>query len=697
MTAAGESAPAGSRAVFAALAERVRRVLSRALDEAKSAEHTFMVVVAVAIGFLGGLGAVGFRLLIKLVQRGSWGGWDYTLDLVASHPWWAIILIPAVGGLIVGPLVYFFAPEAKGHGVPEVMEAVAMHSGAMRPRLVLVKALASGITIGTGGSVGREGPIVQIGSAIGSAIGQWLRVSGARLRTLAACGAAAGIAATFNAPIAGALFAVEVILGDFGVTQFSPIVISSVMATVVSRHFLGDFPAFDVPPHELVSAWELVIYGVLGVVAAGVALAFIRLLYRTEDLFERLPLRAWLQPALGGLLIGAMAIGFPEILGVGYEATNAALWGRLGLGMLAALIPLKLLATSITIGSGGSGGVFAPSLFLGAMTGGLVGNLANLWFPTITGSHGGYALVGMGAVVAGATHAPITAILIIFELTADYKLILPLMAACIISTLLTTRSRRGSIYTTKLLRRGLDIRRGQELNLLKSLRVADVMSEEVATVNEDESLGSLLRAIAGSRHNTMYVVDAAHHLIGAVDPPELRDAASHAGALAELLVARELAVDSTPTAAPDQTLDVVSRVFKGRSVSELPVVDSDGVLLGVVSRGHLIEAYNLELLKKDMVAGIAGDIAASAREEITVGVGYKLAELDAPGSFLGRTIGELQIRQRYAVEVLLLRRRTGTASETTVELVPGVDTVIQRGDRMVVLGADDALRRLRSL
>ncbi|MFQ5691314.1 MAG: chloride channel protein, partial [Gemmatimonadota bacterium] len=225
-----------------------------------------------AIGCLGGLGAVGFRLLIKLVQRGAWGDVTYSLDLVRSHPWWWILLIPAVGGLIIGPLVYFLAPEAKGHGVPEVMEAVAMRSGAIRPRLVLVKSLASGLCIGTGGSVGREGPIVQIGSALGSTIGQWLRVSGTRLRTLAACGAAAGIAATFNAPIAGALFAVEIILGDFGVSQFSPIVISSVMATVISRHFLGDFPAFEVPPHQMVSAWELVTFGMLGIVAAVVSL-----------------------------------------------------------------------------------------------------------------------------------------------------------------------------------------------------------------------------------------------------------------------------------------------------------------------------------------------------------------------------------------------------------------------------------------
>ncbi|MFQ5747651.1 MAG: chloride channel protein [Gemmatimonadota bacterium] len=675
----------------------LRAILARSLDQAKMAEHTFMVVVAVGIGCLGGLGAVGFRLLIKAVQGGAWGGWTYSLDLVRDHPWWWIILVPAVGGLIVGPLVHFFAPEAKGHGVPEVMEAVAMHSGAIRPRLVLVKSLASGITIGTGGSVGREGPIVQIGSALGSAIGQWLRVSGARLRTLAACGAAAGIAATFNAPIAGALFAVEIILGDFGVSQFSPIVISSVMATVISRHFLGDFPAFEVPPHEMVSAWELIIYGVLGVVAAAVSLAFIRLVYGLEDLFERLPIPAWLLTSVGGLLVGGLALGFPEILGVGYEATNAALWGRLGLGMLAALVLVKLLATSFTLGSGGSGGIFAPSLFLGAMTGGFLGSLAHLWFPTITGGHGAYALVGMGAVVAGATQAPITAILIIFELTSDYKLILPLMAACIVSTLITTRAGHGSMYTTKLLRRGLDIFRGQELNLLKSLCAADVMSEDMLTVHEGESLGALLHTLAGTRHNTMYVVDDDGCLVGAIDPPELRDATLHSSVLAELLVARELAVENIPTVSPEQDLDAVSRIFTGRSMEELPVVADSGALVGVISRRHLIEAYNRELLKRDMVAGIGGDIAASSQQEITVGEDYRMAEIETPGSFVGRSIREIGIRQRYGVEVLLLRRAGGPGDDAPVELVPGVDTILQRGDRLVVLGHRDELNRLRSL
>ncbi|MCP4657107.1 MAG: chloride channel protein, partial [bacterium] len=486
--------------------------LERLLSRAKTAERTFMVAAAVVIGCLGGLGAVGFRWLISAVQRLVWGEWTFSLDQVRDHPWWWIVLIPAAGGLVVGPLVYFLAREAKGHGVPEVMEAVALRAGVIRPRLVIIKSLASAISIGTGGSAGREGPIVQIGSALGSTVGQLLRVSGKRLRTLVGCGAAAGIAATFNAPIAGALFAVEVILGDFAVAQFSPIVISSVLATVVSRHFLGDTPAFIVPQYQMVSPWELLIYLVLGVVAALVALGFVRLLYGLEDLFESFPIIPWLTAPIGGLLVGGIAIKYPQVFGVGYEAIEQALEGKLLLGTLAILLVLKLLATGITIGSGGSGGIFAPSLFLGAMTGGLVGTVANQLFPNVTASSGAYALVGMGAVVAGATHAPITAILIIFELTSDYKLIVPLMGACIIATLVTTRLQRESIYTMKLIRRGIDVFRGKDINVLRSLRVSDVMSRQLVKVREHEPFGELLREVATHPHAYFYVVDTEDRL-----------------------------------------------------------------------------------------------------------------------------------------------------------------------------------------
>jgi CIC family chloride channel protein len=671
------------------------RLLEGLLERFRAREHSLMLTLAALIGLAGGLGSVGFRQLIRGVQFVSWGEWTYTLDVVRAHPWWWILIAPAVGGLLVGPLVFWGAREAKGHGVPEVMEAVALRSGFIRPRLVAVKSLASALTIGTGGSVGREGPIVQIGSALGSSVGQWARVSGPQLRTLVGCGAAAGIAGTFNAPVAGALFAVEVVLGDFAVSEFSPIVISSVLATVVSRHYLGDVPAFVVPPHELVSAWELGPYVVLGLLAAGVALTFKKLLYGLEDRFQALALPEWGLPALGGLMVGALAIRFPEILGVGYEATSAALAGELTFGLVTVLVLVKLLATSVTLGTGGSGGIFAPSLFLGAMTGSMVGDIAHQWLPTVTAGRGAYALVGMGAVVAGATHAPITAILIIFELTSDYKLILPLMVSCIIATVVTTRRRKTSIYTEKLRRRGVEIYRGHELNILRSLRTADILDDDFITVDEGRPLGDLLDLLAREPRAVYYVVDRHGAFEGVIRQPELQSLLLHAEALGPVIVARDLMREEIHTLAPEERLDAVMRVFAERQPDELPVLDpASRTIRGVVSRRQMIEAYNRELMKRDMAAGLGGRLDAARTTEMPVGEDHVLMEVDAPAGFVGRSLQDLAVRPRYGVQVLLIRRRAPD-QDAAGDLVPDGSTRIERGDRLVLLGPERAMARFR--
>lgn len=661
-------------------------------------EHTYMVLLAVGVGCLGGLGAVGFRFLIKALHRIAWGQWDYSLDAVRSQPWWWILLIPTIGGAIVGPLVHFFAREAKGHGVPEVMEAIVVNSGLIRARVVLVKSLASAITIASGGSVGREGPIVQIGSALGSTVGQLLKVSGRRLRTLAGCGAAAGIAATFNAPVAGALFAVEIILGDFGVSQFSPIVISSVMATVVSRHFLGDFPAFEVPVYGMESPWELLIYLPLGVGAALVAVTFVKSLYRLEDFCDALPIRPWLLTPIGGLCIGLIGLRFPEIFGVGYEAINDALRGNLALTTLLLLLGFKLLATGITIASGGSGGVFAPSLFLGSMVGGFFGVVANRIAPTITAEPGAYALVGMGAVVAGATHAPITAILIIFELTYDYELIVPLMGACIISTLVATRLKPENIYTLKLLRRGVDVSAGRELNVLRTLNVGQVLDDKYEAISPSTPLLDILERATTASSSYFYVVDEQQHYVGVIGMEELRTMLIHSESLAGLVIAADLARTDVPAVTPQQDLDSVMRVFGGKNREELPVIDSHVTrkLLGTVTRGHLLESYNRELQRRDMVMSIAGDLAGSSQDEILLGNDHWMAEVSLPGAFRDRTLGELNLRRSMGLQVVLVRRAQEGDGDP-VELVPQPDMRLQLGDALVVMGPREAMRQLRHM
>jgi len=557
-----------------------------------------MTALAIIVGIAAGFGAVGFRYLINFIQMIAYGSADELLGIVSAVPWYLRIVIPAAGGLIVGPLVYFFAREAKGHGVPEVMEAVAVRGGVIRKRIVAAKTLASAISIATGGSVGREGPIVQIGSAIGSVIGQLINTSADRMRTLVGCGAAAGIAATFNAPIAGSMFALEIILGDFGVATFSPIVISSVTATAVSRHFLGDYPAIIVPAYELVSIWEFPLYMALGLICAIIALLFVKVLYFAEDTFDRIQFPEYFKTAVGGVILGLIGLVFPHILGVGYGAIDLSLAQELSWWLLLMLILIKILATSITIGSGGSGGIFAPSLFLGAMTGGAFGILVNHFFPDITASSGAYAVVGMAAIVSATTHGPLTAILMLFEMTGEYKIILPLMITCIISSLAVRNLSRESIYTLKLLRRGVNVREGREVNILKSIPVKDVMNPDVETVTERMNVDEISECVTKSRYNSFPMLDHTGKLTGILSFNNYRDAIFNKD-LKELVIARDLATTNLVTVTMDNNLYDALELIKQKDFSIMPVVSSEDAsqLMGVLSRRDIIGAYDKVIIK----------------------------------------------------------------------------------------------------
>ena len=571
------------------------------LRKIRTNEHTIMAVLAVLVGIAGGFGAIGFRYLINFLQMIAYGSSDELLEVVATIPWHIKIWIPALGGVIVGPLVYFLAREAKGHGVPEVMEAVALRSGIIRKRVVLVKTLASAVSISTGGSVGREGPIVQIGSAIGSTLGQILKVSADRMRTLVGCGAAAGIAATFNAPIAGSMFALEIILGDFGLATFSPIVISSVVATAVSRAYLGDTPAFIVPTYELVSVWEFPIYLFLGLFCAVVGVTFTKTLYRIEDLFDNFKFPEYLKAVIGGLILGALGLAFPQILGVGYGAMDMVLMQQIAWWLMLLLVIVKILATSITIGSGGSGGIFAPSLFLGAMAGGFFGMVVHSLFPATTASPGAYSIVGMGAVVAATTHGPLSAILILFEMTGDYKIILPLMFSCIIGAIASGQLLKDSIYTLKLGRRGVNIKEGKEVNILKSIRVSEVMTRGVETISEGCTMEVMADMIAKSKFNSFPVLDSDNRLAGIVSFNDYSEAIFNED-LKHLLVAKDLATSDVVTVSADDNLYAALEKISRKDFATLPVmsVRDPGRLVGIVSRRDIIRAYDKAVLKKSL-------------------------------------------------------------------------------------------------
>ena len=571
------------------------------LRELRTNEHTIMAMLAVFVGLAGGFGAVGFRYLIDFFQNLAYGSSEELLQVVLALPWYLKVWVPAAGGLVVGPLVYFFAREAKGHGVPEVMEAVALKGGVIRKRVVVVKSLASAISISTGGSVGREGPIVQIGSAIGSTLGQMLKVSQDRMRTLVGCGAAAGIAATFNAPIAGSMFALEVILGDFGLATFSPIVISSVVATAVSRAFLGDIPAFIVPVYELVSVWEFPIYMGLGLFCAVVGVTFTRVLYRVEDLFDNFKFPEYLKGIIGGSILGVTGLFFPEILGVGYGGIDLALMQKLAWWVLLLLIVIKILATSITIGSGGSGGIFAPSLFLGAMAGGFFGAVVHQWFPTVTASPGAYSIVGMGALVSATTHGPLSAMLILFEMTGNYKIILPLMLSCILATIFAGILKKDSIYTLKLARRGVNIREGKEVNVLKSMFVKDVMNRRVETISESSALVEMTDLISKSKFNSFPVLNSQNKLVGILSFNDYSEAIFDED-LRDLVVAKDLASENVVTVLADDDLYTALEKISRKDFSTMPVVSPDdpAEMVGIVTRRDIIGAYEKAVLKKSL-------------------------------------------------------------------------------------------------
>ncbi len=668
--------------------------LRRLHDALREIDQVYMVLVALVIGLLGGLAAVGFRLLIRLGEEVAWQQGDYSLAYLSGLPFWWKILTPAAGGLIVGYIIHFFAREVKGHGVPEVMEAVALEGGRMRPRIVLGRLFASGICIASGGSVGREGPIVQIGAALASTVGQWLNLDQRRLKTLVGCGAAAGIAATFNAPVGGALFAVEVILGDFGVAQFAPIVISSVAATVVSHRYLGNFPTFEVPGYSLEGGFELFAYAALGIVAGLVALLFIRSLYGLEDLFDKVRMHPPLKAAMGGVMIGVIGIWLPAVFGVSYEAINHALDGTMLWRVMLLLAVVKIVGVGITIGSGGSGGVFAPSLFIGAMVGGAIGTVVHAQWPMSTGGAGAYALVGMGALVAGTTHAPITAILIIFELTGDYEIILPLMISCIIATLLSTKLQRPSIYTLKLLRKGIDIQRGRDVNVLQPVQVREIIRPDFVAVSPDDPLDHLIAEFMSHSGNTVFVTDDEHRLHGIVTAEEIRAAMQQASSLGSLVIVEDIMATGTfPRVSADDSLaDVVK--FLGAYRGEVPVLE-DGCLVGAIWPGDVIERYNTEVFKRDMarsmVATVDRDLGTAAMQTADNAV---VADVAAPRSFVGRTIRELDIRRSFGVTVLMIKQPVDDGSER-LTASPDGDYVFQPGDVLLVMGPSDKLQTLR--
>ncbi len=557
----------------------------------------YLLFLATLVGAFTGFGAYLLNLIVEAVR--------FTLfDQAGTHLFnsavadYLRILFPAVGGLAVGLLAFYFSPEVKGHGIPSVMDAIVTKGGLIRKRVTVLTSINSGMTIGSGGSAGKEGPIVQIGAAIGSTIGQLFHVSQQRMRVLVGCGTAAGLAAVFNAPIAGVLFTVEIILVDFSLSVLTPIVISSVIATAISHYLVGSTPLFAIPAYSLHSPWEFGLYLVMGLFGGVISVIFIKTLYGVEDFFEeKLTLPPWVKPAIGGLLTGAIAYYFPSLYGFDDSATYSALTGHTAIVMLAVLVVAKILATSFTLGSGATGGLFTPSLFIGATFGALFGNIAAVFFPSITASPGAYALVGMGVIVAGTIHAPLTALLIIFEVTTDYQIILPLMLGTVTSTLIARWLEKESIYTMKLSQISHRMAGGRNVDILRTHKIHNIVQKDVPVVYEHTGFQEILDHLMASSYSSFPVLNTQNQVTGIIALRDLRPVLFDRD-LAPLLVATDIMRENLFVLEPDNTLEEALSKMEIDDSELLPVVESTDTMkyLGIVSREQIIKRYRKENL-----------------------------------------------------------------------------------------------------
>ncbi|HEY2139200.1 MAG TPA: ClcB-like voltage-gated chloride channel protein [Chthoniobacterales bacterium] len=539
------------------------------------------------VGFCGAVCSIAFRYATSIVHKVATG--SSTPGLVESFahlPPLLRLVIPALGGLVAGFVLYF---GRRFHGevvTTDYMEAVVLGDGRISARRSLVKCLSALFTIASGGSIGREGPLVQLSSLSASLAGRLQNWSAPRLRLLVGCGAAAGIASAYNAPIAGALFVAEIVLGSVAMEIFGPLIFSSVVATLTARAFLSGSPLYDIPRFRLNGNLEIIPYLLLGLWVGLIAPWFIRCLRASEHIAARLTAPVYVKMAIGGLIVGVLAIFHPEVCGNGYSAVNAILRGQWLWQSLAIILIFKVLATSATFGSGAVGGVFTPTLFVGASLGYLFGEASRFFPGHFLIDPSAFALVGMGAFLAATTHAPIMAIIMIFELTLDYEIILPLMLACVVGYYTSVSIERRSIYAEPLKRKGAGDYRRQ----LAELHVRDLMKKDPLTVSSSAHFAEIGQKFIATRVNYLYVTEG-DRFVGAVSLHDIKNYLN-TPELAELVIAEDIVRHGFPVVRPEASLEEAMKTFVDHEGERLPIVSnsSDRRLIGSIAKTDVILA-----------------------------------------------------------------------------------------------------------
>ena len=669
---------------------RVEIALARRFGVATRQDRRFFLLIPV-VGIVGGLLGVGIEKLMDLVQAGLWGDPGSMLELAQEAPQWRMLLAPAIGGALVGLVIWLGRSAVSGQGMAVLIESVVLRQGVVPPRPVVLSALAAVFTVGSGGSLGKEGPMIRLGAAVSSWLGAKAGVGAYRLKILVGCGAAAGLASAYNIPIGAALFAMEVILGNFALEIFGPIVVASVIATLISRGFLGDVKVSPLEGATLQSPWELIFYLGLGVVGALASVAFVFGVRAGRSLFAKLPfLPAPVRPVIGLLALGAFGLQVPYVLGGGLETINKALQDELLLPWLLLLPIAKVIAVGLTAGSGGAGGMFTPSLFVGAMVGGAYGSFVHAVWPTTEG-YGAYAAVGMAALAAGTSHAPISSILILFEFTNSYGLILPVMVAAITSSFLSRILYPYSVYEESLRRRGVELPLRMEEAVLAGVEVKSLMRQDPEVLAPGDPYARVVERFLASHRQRLFVVDAEGRLIGAVSLHDIKHLLQDPSAL-EAVVAHDLMTPVPAVLHPDTRLHRVAEVFAGSDFERLPVVEREtGRFLGLVSKKDLLAIYSQEVLGRP--AMLATFVSQGANKDyVELPPDFALRLVAVPPALFGRTLAELRLPQALGVRVIEVKRqRPGAPAE---RVMPAADTVLRSGDALIVIGPTEAMSRL---
>ncbi len=636
---------------------------------------------ALLVGVLSGAGIWLFELLIE------WASHGFALLAHGLAPFgvWTHALVTAVGGLAVGLILHFLVGVERYHGVAGIVESVALGGGRLRYWRVPAKTVASALSISAGASVGPEDPSVQIGANLGSMFGQWFRLSDERVRVLVAAGAAAGVAAAFNAPIAGVFFALEVIIGEISGASLGAVLLAAVVSAAFTQAVTGPQPAFAVPTYPYHSALELPFYLGLGLIAGPIAAIYVRLIYQVQDIFHAWRAPGWVKPAVAGLIVGGAGIFLPQIQGVGYTTIEAILnHAPMAASLLVALSLAKLIFTPVSIGGGFLGGLFAPALFIGATLGGAYGSWADRLVATPTLNPASFAMVGMAAVLAGAIHAPLTAILLLFEMTHDYRIILPLMFAVTVSMLVSQRIQRDSVYLLALARKGIRIERGRDVEVLEGITVGEAMETEFPSIAENATVADAADRLMRMRSHGMPVVNEDGDLAGILTLQDIDRGQSQTDNRA--LTVGDICTRDLLVAYPDESLGTALRRMSTRDVGRLPVVMRHDTkrLVGLLRRTNIIRAYDVALTRRAALRHRANQVRLGA-----VG-GMDVHEFTIqPGSACdGSQVG--QIAWPHDCVIATLRRGSRL-------MIPRGGTILQAGDVLAVVAEDAALNTVGAL